>query len=173
MKKKIVLVGSSKVGKTFVVNKWYKNERYNANNYEETVLPKLYERKIIYGSDQRKNKSVVVEMWDTCGNKEHIPILDLFLSDASGVILLFDPQEVESINYVKKVLKACNIKKYIVLGNNRGNGAVSDDKIASLNCKGVYNFGDVDVDHILKEFILDCPDYSRRTEIENSKDCII
>lgn len=92
---KIVLIGSSNVGKTtFMHRKKYK--RFNP--YIESTIGACY-----YCSDEKvDNKQVTVHMWDTAGQERYDSLAPLYYKNADCIYLMFDLQDEMSLRKAKQ-----------------------------------------------------------------------
>ena len=80
---KIVLAGSSGVGKTSIINRAF--ERTFSNDVKPTVGSGF--RKGVF---RIKNKRITMEVWDTAGQEQFNSMAPLFFTNAAAAILVYD-----------------------------------------------------------------------------------
>lgn len=80
---KIVLAGSSGVGKTSIINRAF--ERSFSNDVKPTVGSGF--RKGVF---RIKNKRITMEVWDTAGQEQFNSMAPLFFTNAAAAILVYD-----------------------------------------------------------------------------------
>ena len=80
---KVILVGNAGVGKTAIINRFYKN------SFTENMLPTIamnyIEKKIII-----EGQKIYLSIWDTVGQEEYKSCNKLFLKNSNIVILVYD-----------------------------------------------------------------------------------
>jgi small GTP-binding protein len=138
---KIVIVGSSRVGKTSILN------RYLNNTFQENFLSTI-------GLDKRqrhysfKDNEVNIQYIDTAGQEKFRALTSTYLKKADGVILVFDIAEKETFYLINQLIEEIDKNNIILnlglvlLGNKldlndkRAVNKEEGQKLASnLNCK--------------------------------------
>ena len=80
---KVILVGNAGVGKTAIINRFYKN------SFTENMLPTIamnyIEKKIII-----EGQKIYLSIWDTVGQEEYKSCNKLFIKNSNIVILVYD-----------------------------------------------------------------------------------
>ena len=115
---KIVLIGSSSVGKTSIINQFI--DRVFLNEVQSTVGGK-FNSKLVKCNN---NKSLRLEIWDTAGQERYRCVTKMFYEEANVVILVYDITEKSSFedlkNYwVEQVFEFCPKNIMLVLLANK------------------------------------------------------
>ena len=90
-KYKVVLIGSSSVGKTSIVIRFSKNT-FSANQ-ESTIGAAFISRDI-----QTDKGSVSLHVWDTAGQERYRSLVPKYSQGAAAIIIVYDVTDVESFN---------------------------------------------------------------------------
>lgn len=101
---KIVLAGSSGVGKTSIINRAF--ERTFSEDVKPTVGSGF--RKGVF---RIKNKKITMEVWDTAGQEQFNSMAPLFFTNAAAAILVYDITDHNSFDVLGKT--------YIQMVNDR------------------------------------------------------
>ena len=106
---KIIVIGSSGVGKTSFVNKWLKNKFIDG--YKPTIVSefgvKIYEY---------KNYSYRIQTWDIGGQDKSSSMTKIFSRDSHGCILILDINKENNINEELKWKKSVDENSIFVDG---------------------------------------------------------
>lgn len=81
---KIILLGSSSVGKTSILTRYINNE-FNSNQGCTTNVD--FKAKMI---NINKTVQANLKIWDTCGDEKYHSIASLYYKDAQGILLVYD-----------------------------------------------------------------------------------
>jgi len=83
LKKKVVLLGNSAVGKTSIFN------RLTMNRYFEdgVTTTSAYFKSIQCDVDQ---KPVTINLWDTAGQEKFMSLTEMYVRDSAGVVIVYD-----------------------------------------------------------------------------------
>ena len=92
---KIILVGNSGVGKTSIINRFYKNTFYE--NMTSTIAMNFIEKNI-----EIKGMSVKLNIWDTAGQEKYNSCNKLFIKNSHIVILVYDITDKKSFDDLEK-----------------------------------------------------------------------
>ena len=138
---KIIILGSSKVGKTSILQRYFNNE------FSEEVISTIgveHQTKYFKFDDDK----IRIDYIDTAGQERHQSIASNYLKKADGVILVFDITKRETFELVNHWIKEINTNKnmnnigLILLGNKidlinqRNVESDEGEKLASnINCK--------------------------------------
>jgi len=101
---KIILVGSSSVGKTSIYNRFILNEF--SNSYKATITAETKSKYIKID----KYLFAKLNIWDTCGAEAFRALTKQFYKGAHAAIVIFDLTEQNTFNDLKKWVK--DIKNY-------------------------------------------------------------
>ena len=101
---KIILVGSSSVGKTSIYNRFILNEF--SNSYKATITAETKSKYIKID----KYLFAKLNIWDTCGSEAFRAVTKQFYRGAHAAIVIFDLTEQNTFNDLKKWVK--DIKNY-------------------------------------------------------------
>ena len=94
--KKIILIGSSKSGKTSLINKLLNNE-FN-ENLEETIGAKTQ----IF-----EYENYLINFWDISGNPQSKSLLSLYLPNSDGIIFFVDITNSNSLKEIIEKYETC------------------------------------------------------------------
>ena len=101
---KIVLVGSKSVGKTSIINRFYKNEF--AEEYSATIGIDLVTKTIKVGEN-----NVKIQLWDTAGQERFRCLIPSYIKKADAVIMVYDITKVETFNEIDFWMKEVDQNK--------------------------------------------------------------
>lgn len=93
---KIVLIGSSGVGKTCII-KYFINHSFKIS--EQSTLSASYYEKVIE-LDQIGTK-IKFEIWDTVGQERYKSMVDLFFRNSKAAIIVYDISNYQSFEDIK------------------------------------------------------------------------
>jgi small GTP-binding protein len=88
---KVILVGSSGVGKTSLVSCLFEQQ------FDTASLPTVAPAFCTYSTDCRDGTSIDLQIWDTAGQEQYQSISQMFYRDSQAALLCFNETEVESI----------------------------------------------------------------------------
>jgi small GTP-binding protein len=94
---KIILIGSSSVGKTSIFHKFTSEEF--STNYKATLT---VESRVKYLKID-KNLYVKLNLWDTCGAEKYLSLTRQYYRDAQAAILVFDLTNQNTFNDLKNI----------------------------------------------------------------------
>ena len=113
---KIILVGSTSVGKTSIYNRFVLNEF--SSTYKSTITAESKSKYIKID----KYLFAKLNIWDTCGSEAFRAVTKQFYRGAHAAIIIFDLTEQNTFNDIKKWIK--DVKNYgeknveiLVVGN--------------------------------------------------------
>jgi len=111
--KKLVIIGSSAVGKTSIVTR-YLYDKFNM--YSDSTIGAAFSTKILHDSNGKKHK---LEIWDTAGQERYKSLVPMYYRDADAAIIVYDITSKESIIEANKWINELNNKnlKLVVVGN--------------------------------------------------------
>ena len=92
---KVVLVGAKNVGKTSIINRFYKNEF--ADEYSATIGIDLVTKSLKVG-----DLTVKIQLWDTAGQERFRCLIPSYIKKADAVIMVYDvtqPGTFEELNF--------------------------------------------------------------------------
>ena len=92
---KIAMMGSSRVGKTSIVQKCI-NDQYTLNT-TSTMQAAFFEKKI-----HVDNQDIILEVWDTAGQERFHSLAPMYYRDANGIIVVFDITDATSFTKAKQ-----------------------------------------------------------------------
>ncbi|EAX94054.1 small GTP-binding protein, putative [Trichomonas vaginalis G3] len=94
---KVILVGSSGVGKTSLISAYFKNPF--ENNDLPTVAPASCSAVV-----QVEKKKIELQIWDTAGQERFQAISQMFYRDSHVAFVCFDPKRTDQVeNWVNKI----------------------------------------------------------------------
>ena len=112
--KKIVMIGGPSVGKTCIIQRFYKST-FNEST-TATIHANCVQKKVAI-----KGGTVLLEVWDTAGQEKFRSISPLFFRNALACISVFDATSEESLNscfdYINDFLDSEPDGKVIVCAN--------------------------------------------------------
>ena len=85
LKCKVILIGSSDVGKTSIISRYIKNT-FNTNSISSTGA-NFYTKTIILGDE---NQTIKFEIWDTAGQERYRSLNRTFYKMSNACILVYD-----------------------------------------------------------------------------------
>jgi len=92
---KVVLLGSSGVGKSSLLHRYVTNEW--EENGQTTLGAAFMDKKIVYEGINFK-----FQIWDTAGQEKYAPLAQMYYRDANVAILVYDITSRESLNGLKE-----------------------------------------------------------------------
>ena len=99
IRKKCVLLGEGRVGKTSILL------RYTKGEYDErqvsTLQASFVDKKIVV-----EGNNVQLSIWDTAGQERFHALGPIYYRDADGALLVYDITDLESFNKVKKWVRS-------------------------------------------------------------------
>ena len=95
---KIVLIGNSGVGKTWISQK-YVNEDESLEKKQESTVGASYLQKFL----DIDNKSLQLDIWDTAGQEKYRSMSKMFYKDAHIVLFIYDITDLKSFKDLKNV----------------------------------------------------------------------
>ena len=102
---KVILIGSTSVGKTAIFHKFITGEFLNNN--KSTVIAEFHTKYL----KVKNNLFVKLILWDTCGSEKFRSITNQYYKGAKAIILVFDLTDQKSFDDLKNIwLK--DIKNY-------------------------------------------------------------
>ena len=109
---KIILLGDAGVGKTSIINRYYKN-KFEVNNMS-TIGSTFVIKEV-----KRDNITYRLNIWDTSGQEKYRSVTKLFVQGAKIIILVFAIDNKESFNILdfwhKSILEISEGEENIVL----------------------------------------------------------
>jgi small GTP-binding protein len=93
---KIILVGSSGVGKTCL------SASYLKQNFDRTTSPTVAPAYSCRPVKRANGSVVVLQIWDTAGQERYSSISQLFFRDSDVALVCFDPNEAPSVASVRE-----------------------------------------------------------------------
>ena len=124
MKKKVCLIGDSRVGKTSLLERYISDEFFD--KYEATLSAKVFKKElqVTVGNNGNSNTiNMVLSIWDLIGHqdKEYWSILKRYIINTDGVILVCDLTSKESLEDLKtrisSVFNTIGVIPFIVMAN--------------------------------------------------------
>ena len=111
--KKLVIIGSSAVGKTSIVTR-YLYDKFNM--YSESTIGAAFATKVLEDSNGKKHK---LEIWDTAGQERYKSLVPMYYRDADAAIIVYDITSRDSIYEAIKWIDELNRHKLklVVVGN--------------------------------------------------------
>ena len=94
---KVILVGSTSVGKTAIFHKFITGEFLN--NYKATVVVECHSKYL----KVKNNLFVKLNLWDTCGSENYRSVTKQYYRGANAIILVFDLTDQKSFNDLKNI----------------------------------------------------------------------
>lgn len=94
---KVVLIGSTSVGKTSLFNKFITGDF--SQNYKSTIIVE-YKSKYLKIDN---NLFVKMNLWDTCGSEIYRSVTKQYYKGAQAIILVFDLTDQKSFNDLKNI----------------------------------------------------------------------
>ena len=91
---KVVLLGSSGVGKSSILYRYVTNG-WDDNN-QATLGAAFMDKQVTY-----KKRSFKFQIWDTAGQEKYAPLAQMYYRDANVAIMVFDVTSAESFNNLK------------------------------------------------------------------------
>ena len=94
--KKVVLLGNSEVGKTSIFN------RVISGNYFEEGVPSssAYFRSKEMTFTEFPNTVLRINLWDTAGQEKFHSLTEMYVRDASGILVVYDMTSADSFEGV-------------------------------------------------------------------------
>ena len=92
---KIILIGSSSVGKSSILQR-YIQKVFN-NSYSCTIGVDFFMKSIDVGE-----KSIKLQLWDTAGTEKFQSVTRSYYKQTDGIVLIFDLTVRKSFNQLKK-----------------------------------------------------------------------
>jgi small GTP-binding protein len=130
---KIVLIGNISVGKTSILNRFFKNTF--SNNYQSNINANFNSFSIFLDKFIKVNLNI----WDTCGEEKFKSITKQYYRDASAVLLVYDLTNENSLksieNWLNEIKIVTNESEIFLVGNKN-----DEEKIFTINKE---NFNDV------------------------------
>ena len=122
---KVVLLGESKIGKTYFISLAVKNEL--PKNIEPTIAAQFVRKEFNFSG-----KTVCFDIWDTPGQAKYRNITKIFIVGAKAILLLYDCTNKASFDELKNywyiVTKEKNIEPIYFLIENK-NDLISEKKV--------------------------------------------
>ena len=94
---KVVLIGSTSVGKTSIFNKFMTGDF--SPTYKSTITAEFKTKYLKIDNDLY----VKLILWDTCGSEKYRAITKQYYRGANGIILVFDLTDQNSFNDIKNI----------------------------------------------------------------------
>ena len=130
---KIVLIGDISVGKTSILNRFFKNTF--SNNYQSNINANFNSFSIFLDKFIKVNLNI----WDTCGEEKFKSITKQYYRDASAVLLVYDLTNENSLksieNWLNEIKIVTNESEIFLVGNKN-----DEEKIFTINKE---NFNDI------------------------------
>jgi small GTP-binding protein len=125
---KIVLIGDISVGKTSILNRFFKNtfsENYQSNINANFISFSIFLDKFI---------KVNLNIWDTCGEEKFKSITKQYYRDASAILLVYDLTKENSLksieNWLNEIKTTTNESEIFLVGNKN-----DDEKLFPIKNK--------------------------------------
>jgi len=124
MKKKVCLIGDSRVGKTSLLERFISDEFYD--KYEATLSAKVFKKELQVTIANNGNSSVVnmvLSIWDLIGHQdeEYWSILKRYIMNTDGAIFVCDLTSKGSLedlkNWISSVFNTIGVIPFIVMAN--------------------------------------------------------
>jgi len=96
LKCKVILIGSSNVGKTSIILRYIK-DKFNSDQIS-TAGAAFYSKTIIIDD---KNQAIKFEIWDTAGQERYRSLNRAFYKNSNACILVYDITNQSSFNDLK------------------------------------------------------------------------
>lgn len=123
---KIVLIGDISVGKTSILNRFFKNTF--SNNYQSNINANFNSFSIFLDKFIKVNLNI----WDTCGEEKFKSITKQYYRDASAVLLVYDLTNENSLksieNWLNEIKIVTNESEIFLVGNKN-----DEEKIFPIN----------------------------------------
>jgi small GTP-binding protein len=124
MKKKVCLIGDSKVGKTSLLERYIEDEFYDS--YTATISAKVFKKElqvtVPYNGNNNEIK-MTLTIWDLIGHRdqEYWSILKRYIMNTDGVVLVCDLTSKESLGdlktWINSVFNTIGVIPLIVMAN--------------------------------------------------------
>ena len=95
---RVVVIGSSSVGKTSIINKFLHDK---FNDKEPNTVGALYES----FEDERNGQQMAIQIWDTAGQEQYRSLATVYFRGAAGAIIVYDVTNTQSYNSLEEWLK--------------------------------------------------------------------
>ena len=114
--KKIVILGTSSVGKTSIILR-YLYDKFK--QYNESTIGAAYSCKLFTHKDGYKEK---IEIWDTAGQERYKSLVPMYYREAHGALIVYDVTDKQSIKDAHQWVDELKFKgprniKIVILGN--------------------------------------------------------
>lgn len=96
MERKVILIGSSSVGKTSLINRLI-DDSFD-DNHLATVGPAFYSHEITLENGQTET----LQIWDTAGQEKYFSIAKQFFREANIALICFDYTDSSSVEAIQK-----------------------------------------------------------------------
>lgn len=113
MKNKIVMLGTSGVGKTALVTRWVES---TFEPYSEPTIGASY----VQTSLEVYGKNLKVQLWDTAGQEKYRSIAPVYARGSFGAVIVFDLTSEQSFNEIPEWIKCADTGEkipMILVGN--------------------------------------------------------
>lgn len=114
---KVVIIGNSGVGKTHILSRYL----YDVFDQDEkSTVSATYSKKKV---KTKKNKEIILQLWDTAGQEVYKGLTKLFYKNATGIIIVYDVtnrdsfEEIKNFWYNEVKLNAPDNVKIVIVGN--------------------------------------------------------
>lgn len=145
--KKIVILGTSSVGKTSIILR-YLYDKFRENS--ESTIGAAYSCKLFTHKDGSKEK---IEIWDTAGQERYKSLVPMYYREAHGALIVYDITDKQSIKEAHMWIQELKLKgpkniKIVVVGNKLDlveNNPQTNDFMEShyyVSAKTGYNIND-------------------------------
>ena len=124
MKKKICLIGDSKVGKTSLLERYIKNEFFDT--YTATISAKVFKKDVQVTVPNNSSSNIfnmALTIWDLIGHRdrEYWTILKRYIMNTDGVVLVCDLTSKQSLEdlktWISSVYNTIGVIPFIVMAN--------------------------------------------------------
>ena len=124
MKKKVCLIGNSKVGKTSLLERFIEDEFYNS--YTATISAKVFKKELLVNVPYNGGSNgikITLTIWDLIGHrdKEYWSILKRYIMNTDGVVLVCDLTSKSSLEdlktWIASVFNTIGVIPFIVIAN--------------------------------------------------------
>lgn len=124
MKRKICLIGDSRVGKTSLVERFIRNEFYD--RYTATISAKVFKKEVQVRVQDNGNSKVInmsLSIWDLIGHRdrEYWLLLKRYIMNTDGALFVCDLTSKESLGdlraWISSVFNTIGVIPFIVMAN--------------------------------------------------------
>lgn len=177
---KLLLLGEGEVGKTSLIKRYVDN--FFQDNYKMTIGVDFLTESFDFTDEDGSKNNVTMQLWDIAGQSRFASIAHVYMSNANGIVLVFDlsrlEQTYDKLHHWKEIARKHSPDVPIIVLGNKNDLAkktkLSADSVKSdMDAAAFYRTSAKTGDHVKEAFESLAKSIVRKGRINTKNDIYI